>query len=116
MFLLKADSQTEVKGGSHDGAGQITRTRLLGDYEREAPGFKFVHDNVLEPGTTIGRHTHDGNEELWLVLSGRASVTGNGETAELGPGDACLARSGDTHELVVLGGDPVHLLVICANA
>ncbi len=116
MFLLRADSQTEVKGGSHDGAGRIARTRLLGEYERAAPGFKFVHDNVLEPGTTVGRHTHEGDEELWLVLAGRVSVTENGKTAELGPGDACLARDGDTHELAVLGGEAVNLLVVCASA
>lgn len=115
MFLFRADSQTEVKPGSHAGRGQITRVRLLGEYDRNCPGFRFVHDNVLAPGTTIGAHTHTGDEELWLVVCGRVRVVLDGDAADLGPGDACLVRDGGAHQLEVIGPDPARLLVICAN-
>jgi mannose-6-phosphate isomerase-like protein (cupin superfamily) len=115
MILVRAKAQTKVTGGSHGGAGKRTATIMLGDYQRAEPGFKFLHDNLMEPGTTIGEHTHSGDEELWIILSGRATVVEDGRATELGPGDAHLLRDGGTHQLTVTGEEPVRMLVIGAR-
>ncbi len=112
MILRKSEAENRVTGGSHDGVGKIAKTTYFSQGEEPASGFRLIRKNVLEPGSTIGRHTHQGTEELWLVLEGRARVIDDGEEAELGPGDANLVRDGGTHELTVLGDQPLRMLII----
>ncbi len=52
----------------------------------------FIDHMVIPPGASIGYHRHDVHEECYLILAGRGRVTVEGETAEVGPGDAipCL--------------------------
>jgi quercetin dioxygenase-like cupin family protein len=58
----------------------------------------------VAPGLDAVPHTIT-REEAFFVLSGRLSVTVDGETRELGPGDACAAPAGST--LRVANADPV---------
>ena len=74
MILRRSEAETETTGGSHGGVGQINKTTYLAADEASAPGFRLIRENVLAPGSTIGRHTHRGTEELWLILEGRARV------------------------------------------
>ena len=49
---------------------------------------------VLEPGCSIGEHTHENEEELFFVLTGTAETLDNGKTEVLNPGDASICRGG----------------------
>ena len=68
---------------------------------------------TLEPGCSVGRHRHEGEEEIFYILSGRARAWDNGEWAELGPGDSTICRSGEEHSMECLGDEPcVYLAAI----
>ena len=68
---------------------------------------------TLEPGCSVGRHAHQGEEEIYYILSGRVRTFDNGEWLELGPGDATICRSGEEHSMECLGSEPcVYLAVI----
>ncbi|MBW0103936.1 cupin domain-containing protein [Pseudonocardia sp. KRD291] len=76
------------------------------------------------PGATEGDHTHPETtgqgtgplDEIYLLISGRATITLDGDTVELRPGDALLAPAGvrhgvrndgpDTAEFVLVWGPP----------
>jgi quercetin dioxygenase-like cupin family protein len=53
--------------------------------------------NQLSPG-----HTHDLGHEMFVVLDGQAEFSIDGQTAVLGPGQACVARAGQWHEIRAL--------------
>ncbi len=60
-----------------------------------------------EPGTSGGGHTHDLGHELFLVLEGHAEFTIAGESAILGPGQGCIARADEWHDIRVVGDEPL---------
>ena len=61
----------------------------------------------MEPGHVAGRHSHDLGHEIFLVLEGQAEFTIDGETEVLGPGQACVALVDQTHQIRVVGDDPM---------
>jgi quercetin dioxygenase-like cupin family protein len=62
-----------------------------------------------DPDGTAGRHDHP-FEETYLFLEGRAEAEFDGETYELGPGDAAFAAVGCVHAFRNLGGGPLRWL------
>ncbi len=61
----------------------------------------------FEPGTVAQRHTHDLGHEIFLILSGRCEFEIDGEKAELGPGQLCIALTDQQHSVRVLGDEPM---------
>lgn len=89
---------------------------MLADYKKTTNGFKYVHDNVLEPGASIGQHVHEGDEELYVILAGQGVMKVDGVEQPVQAGDMCLTRHGHSHDLTNGMEGPMHFLVICANA
>ena len=61
----------------------------------------------LEPGAPAGRHSHDLGHEIFLVLQGRALFEIDGEEAELGPGQMCIALADQPHQVGAVGDEPM---------
>ncbi|MCC6396947.1 MAG: cupin domain-containing protein [Bacteroidetes bacterium] len=112
MILHKHAARFVGIPSCHGGTGTLQCTEYLGDYDRPSSGFTFVHDNLLPPGASIGVHTHSGDEELYVFLDGIGTMTMNGATVEVHPGDICLTRSGESHSLFNSGTIPIHFLVV----
>jgi len=98
-----------------------------GDVEAVADGMHFLRDpldceefglTVVEcsPGWTGMEHDHaeDGQEEVYLLVSGEATITVDGEDVDLESGDALrvdpessrLVQNGDTESTFVIVGAP----------
>lgn len=60
-----------------------------------------------EPGTAGDGHTHDLGHEIFLILEGQAEITIAGESAILGPGQMCIARADQWHQIRVVGDQPL---------
>lgn len=54
---------------------------------------------TLQPGERIGEHVHSGNGEVYLILSGAATVTEDGVDYELQPGEAEFCADGHSHAI-----------------
>ena len=72
--------------------------------------FFLVHN---EPGAGPGLHKHP-YSETWIVRSGRARFTSDGEEVEAGPGDIVVVGPETPHKFKNLGPD--RLDVICIHA
>jgi mannose-6-phosphate isomerase-like protein (cupin superfamily) len=57
----------------------------------------FLDVYCLEPGQKQKVHVHEKSTKVYVVLEGRARFHVAGETREVGPGQAVLARAGETH-------------------
>ena len=60
---------------------------------------KILH-GVLEPGSTIGLHTHDTSSEIIYILSGKGKVLYDGEYESLSAGSCHYCPKGHTHSLI----------------
>lgn len=107
--FVQAENEIAVEQpGPHEGSG---RTTAFPFFERE-PGLGFVfRKRILHPGSSIGAHRND-KDEVYYVLEGRGELMLQGETREVGPGDAVLTRDGHTHALRALGERDLVILVV----
>ncbi len=57
----------------------------------------FLDLYCLEPGQAQKPHAHEGSDKVYLVAEGRGRFHVGDEEATLGPGEALMASSGETH-------------------
>ena len=82
------------------------------DYRRDVRNI-FVSSQMrsrflrMEPGQQADLHSHDLGHEIFLILQGRARFEISGETADLGPGQACFALANEPHRVSVIGDEPM---------
>jgi len=115
MLVRRDDRESREIEGCHEGRGLLHCTEMLADYAKGGAGFKFIHDNVLEPGATIGEHTHKNDEEIYVILDGRGVMRIDGVDQDVAGGDVCITRAGHSHSLTNSPDTPMHLLVVGIN-
>ncbi len=67
---------------------------------------------ALAAGRSTERHHHKLTEEIYFILEGRAEMEVDGETREVGPGDAILIPPGAWH--VIRAQTRLRFLCSCA--
>ena len=97
----------EVAGRWQKAVGQAARLTLLG-----------ARHVVLEPGAwSSQRHWHDGEDELLVMLSGRAVLIEDDGETELVPGDIAAWPKGvrNGHHLINRGAGPCSFVCVSAG-
>ena len=56
--------------------------------------------------------TSNDKDEIYYVLSGRGELMLNGAVRDVGPGDAILTRSGDSHALRQRGREDLVIFIV----
>ena len=115
MLLKRGAENLKKFEQCHEGAGALWCNEILADYAKTDAGFAFIHDNVIEPGASIGEHAHQGEEEVYVIVSGRGVMRIDGVDTPVAEGDVCLTRSGHSHSLVNSGDAPMRFLVLHAK-
>jgi uncharacterized cupin superfamily protein len=115
MIIRKSEIHPKKIVDCHEGRGILWCTEMLTDYKKKTSGFKYIHDNTLEPGASIGEHKHKEDEEIYVILYGSGAMRVDGKKEKVSPGDICITRSGHSHDLTNTGTTPMHFLVIAAN-
>jgi mannose-6-phosphate isomerase-like protein (cupin superfamily) len=68
----------------------------------------------LHPGAATAAHYHPRTEEIYYLLAGRAAMTIDGTTQDVGPGDAIAIPPGAVHTIRNTGDDLLTFLCCCA--
>lgn len=103
---LVAENRVNMRGGN----GTV---KLEPWFKPESFGAKvrLCTRMTIEPGASIGNHTHEAEDEIYLVLAGSGRILENGEWTPIKTGDAILTGKGGTHGVENTGAEP---LVIAA--
>ena len=99
----------EVAEGVRGGQGTVTAHKLLDLFPGSA--IKSVGVVRLEPGASVGDHSHQGDEDFYYCIAGTGVVVDNGVEYPFTPGTLQITRSGESQairntgetELVFLG-------------
>jgi quercetin dioxygenase-like cupin family protein len=99
---------------AHSGMGMVLAKRVL---ERDAadPSVRFLDLVEMPPGSTVGRHRHGADQEIYVAVSGHALIELDGCETLLGPGDVAVNRSGGVHALTVVGEESFRMVVVCTG-
>lgn len=106
MFKKKSEMTLEVREKMRGGNGQVKMLNIFSPDEIMGK-CRLFNKVILEPGCSIGTHAHDQEEEIYYILSGKGVVDDNGQTREIGPGDALKTGGGETHSITNNGEEPL---------
>ena len=111
MVRTKKEQQVESKC-IRGGIGEVEMHRLLnGADEMYGKGRMFNH-MILAPGNTVGWHKHEGDNEVFYILSGSGEYNDNGTVAAVHPGDVCICNDGEFHSLANTGSEPLEFIAL----
>ncbi|MEM8867341.1 MAG: cupin domain-containing protein [Verrucomicrobiota bacterium] len=109
MIVNAHNVEAEMAERVRDGIGKVYAHKLVDFFPGSA--IKSVGLVRLEPGASVGPHSHHGEEDFYFCISGNGVVEDNGEEKPFLPGTLQLTRHGETQairntgetELVFLG-------------
>ena len=67
---------------------------------------------ALEPGSSIGLHTHDASSEIIYILAGKGKVLCDGEYETLSAGSCHYCPKGHSHSLINDSDAPLEFFVV----
>ena len=116
--LLKHRQQMMRKplGKCHGGKGALDWIGVLGKEDLKDRRLNFIHDDVLTPGVSIGKHKHTEDEEYYYVVSGNGTMTLDEQRIEVAPGDITAVFSGGIHGLENTGSVDLRVIVISVSS
>ena len=101
---MEKKTLTDFKGGQ----GKLTMGGFSDEHVR-------VMELTLEPGASIGLHTHQGNSEIIYILSGSGQCIDDDTQYPVAAGMCHYCPEGHTHSIVNTGDTPLELLGVLPN-
>ncbi len=102
--------ELEDLNNCHDGVGVLKHKELFSGEEFKS-GLRFMNYTILPPGTTIGDHKHENDEEIYVVLEGKGIMHLDGNSFEVKSGSVIRNKPYGTHGLVNTGDSDMRVLV-----
>ena len=112
MIHTPSDYKSEVRENMRGGDKSVKITHYFDEANELMSPARLCAQLELEPGASIGFHTHENEEEMFVVLSGRALIDDNGTEVEVSVGDTILTGNGAGHAVKSLGPDTLRMLAV----
>jgi len=109
MIRRSAEIQGAVQKEFRGGSGDTTIFAYMNEKEANGAGRLFAK-MVLEPGSSIGQHTHETEFEAYYILKGKALVNDNGTEFTLEAGDAHICPDGSFHSVKNVGDETLEFM------
>ncbi len=109
MIRRKTDMEKEVREHMRGGAGSVEIVHIFRQKELRGK-VRLLAKLRLEPGSSIGYHVHDGEEEVFYIISGSGTVTEGESTSPVAAGDAVLTGGGGGHSIENTGAETLEIL------
>ena len=111
MIRQSADMPTEVRENMRDGGGSVTIKHYFTKDEITA-NCRLCSRLVLPPGSGIGAHQHDGEDEVFIIEKGSGLLDDGDTKTRVSAGDAILTGNGESHALHNDGDEDLVLTAI----
>ena len=112
MIRKNGEYRTELRPEMRGGTGTVKIEHLL-DEAGELRGLNRLFGRLtLDPGTAIGFHNHEGEAEVFVVISGTGEIDDNGVKSAVSAGDTILTGFGAGHGVACTGSEPLVLLAV----
>lgn len=114
MTNKKSEMKNEIRSALRGGKGDVKLLHLFSAEELSGKA-KMCAKITLDPGCSIGEHSHSEDGELYIIISGKGTVDDNGVEHEVLPGDAVWTTGGEYHSITNNSTEPMEMyaIVIC---
>ena len=116
--MVRKSSERNIEKVEHkfDADGYITVRNLINSNdELNNKGRVFAHTTVA-PHSGIGFHKHEGDTEIYYVLSGKAEYNDNGTIVPIEAGDVTFTPSGTGHGINNPNDEPLEIIALILYA
>lgn len=104
--MIRENYHTTSVNGIAGGEGPSVMEYWLAG-EELSPNANMMATVTLEPGSSVGIHTHEGEAEIYRIQSGTGVYDDNGAKKDVGPGFVTVCRHGEQHGLKNTGNVPL---------
>ena len=113
LFVDNSGNRYKERENCHDGTGPF-RVRDLMAGVPDKLSIRFIHDDIIPPGSTFGVHGHTEpqSEEWYICLAGEGIMTNDDVDREMKPGDISVCYNGGSHGIRNTGQEDMRILVI----
>jgi len=111
MIKRQSGIRREPMEKARGGVGVAIFDHILEKTEMKANCRMFTKI-TLEPGASIGSHQHADEEDVYYIVRGLATVTDNGKTCTMYPGEVMYTGSGESHSIANEGTEPLEFVSI----
>ncbi len=102
MIYRQSDRKATVVPAQKAGTPDFNKLEITPEQDLLGAG-RLLTQITLAPGALVAEHAHNGEYEIYLILSGEGDYYDNGTAAKVYPGDVALCRSGEKHCLINTG-------------
>ena len=116
-MIRRADEcKEELREHMRDGDGTVKLTSFIsGPSELNDKG-RLFSKITLEPGCSIGFHTHDKDAELFYIIKGTGEYSDNGEICTVTAGDVTVCPTGTGHSMANKGDETLEFVALIVYA
>jgi quercetin dioxygenase-like cupin family protein len=86
---------------------------IIQDFQTSIEG---ISSATVFSRTTIGKHTHKNDEDIYIVLKGNGMVIADAETREAKAGDIFVDKGFGTHEFMNNSDTDMYVPMLMANS
>lgn len=104
--MIRHEYITETRENMRGGDGVVTIHNFVADSEK-CPNLRLLGMIELPPGASIGEHVHDGEAEIFSIVSGEGEYNDNGVAVPVKVGDVTVCYSGQVHGIRNTGSAPL---------
>ena len=98
MIVKKDERPTAVREGMRGGGGSVFFRHLMPPDTLPCKT-RLLSELTLKKGDAVGAHGHEGEVEIFYILSGTATVLDGGEEKTLSAGDVAITDGDAPHSL-----------------
>ena len=115
MYTKAGNHREDVRKNARGGKGELVIYHLL-EQEQLAPHSRLLGKVVIQPGSSMGFHTHHDEGEFFYILSGVAKISDGNEETLLYPGDTFFTAAGGSHSVEASGDEAVEYLALVLSS
>ncbi|MDR1570589.1 MAG: cupin domain-containing protein [Oscillospiraceae bacterium] len=112
MVYTQQDIRSESRENMRGGNGKVTLDHLLPESPANVRLFSRI---TLAPGCSIGKHTHEGETEIFAFESGTGTVLDDDLPIRVKPGFIMTTTSGHAHAVENDGEDNLVFLAVIVS-
>jgi mannose-6-phosphate isomerase-like protein (cupin superfamily) len=112
MTIYRNEMKTTVVEKLHGGTGSTAITHMV-DCTNEK-NIRMLAEVTLQPGASIGRHSHQAETEYYVIVSGTGTVDDDGRTVNVQAGDTIVTGNSASHSISNTGAAPLvfHAIIV----